>query len=63
MLEALKRMFSKDNLNPLKSGSTATAYTSVGAMAALQAYPQSEYDALVQLALGIIGVYCFYKKN
>lgn len=52
-----------DNINPIKTPSTAFAYAGATAMATLQAYPQTEYDVLIQLAIGAISAYCFYTKK
>ena len=53
----------KDNINPAKTPSSGVAYAGVAAITALQNYPQTEYDVLMQIALGLISAWCFYTKK
>jgi len=55
--------FTKKNLNPKESPSTAVTYAGVGALALMSSNPpMTEYDALIQAAIAGVSLFCFYRK-
>ena len=56
--------FTKKNLNPVESKTTGAAYVGVSALAVLTENPPgTEYDALIQAAIAIVSLICFYKDS
>lgn len=56
--------FTKKNLNPVESKTTGAAYAGMGTLALLiENPPGTEYDLLIQAAIAVVSVICFYKNS
>lgn len=56
--------FTKKNLNPVESKTTGAAYAGVGVLALLAENPPgTEYDVLIQAAIAVVSLICFYKGS
>ena len=56
--------FTKKNLNPKTSKTTGAAYAGAGVIALLAENPPgTEYDVLIQAAIAVVSLICFYKDS